>query len=79
VYWCIHTLIFLDTWYITNIVTIAVLKIMGKPRDQVSRKHRGRNIQKGENHLGENSELSSADFQRLHISESEEETNQGID
>lgn len=61
---------------------------MGKPRNQVPHKHGGRDVKKGENSTksvrsrktewSEQVEVSSADFERLRVSESEEETNNGM-
>nr|CAH0101031.1 unnamed protein product [Daphnia galeata] len=57
---------------------------MGKPRDQVALKYRGRNVKKGENSTksvrtrktewSEQPETLSVDFERLCVSDNEEET-----
>ena len=69
-----------DNWYTS--------KSMGKPRDQVALKYRGRNVKKGENSTksvrtrktewSEQPQTLSVDFERLCVSDNEEETENGM-
>jgi len=62
--------------------------MVGKSRDQAHHRHNGRDVKKGENSTksvrarktewSEQPEVSSADFDRMRISENEKETYNGI-